>query len=79
MSKFFSIFDRNEVIKNKAILDDDTIIEYDICHNIRLEKYDNNPDKFEYLGYGQIYEVRGVKQKLYHDEKYYTHFWRKLF
>lgn len=79
MNDFFSIFDQDYSIKNKAILDDNTIIEYDICHRVRLEQYDNNPEKFQYLGYGQIYEVNGVKQKLYHNDEYYTHLWKMLF
>ncbi len=48
----------------KAMLDDGCIVTYHTCHSTRLEEYDNQPDKFVYLGYGHIYEIRGVKQRI---------------
>lgn len=62
---------------SRAILENGRIINYWTCHSVRLELYDNQPDKFVYLGYGHIYEVGGVKQTIYPDVKY--HFWGKLF
>ncbi len=74
---FYSFFDSAEPqISLKAIFDNGSIIEYFACHQTRIKLYDEQPDKFEYLGYGRIYEINGVKQKLYPDIKY--HFWRKL-
>ncbi len=35
----------------KAFLDNGKIVEYWTCHQTRLEVYDNQPDKFVYLGY----------------------------
>lgn len=61
----------------KALLDNGKIVEYWSCHSTRLKVYDNQPDKFVYLGIGHIYEIAGVKQKIHPDIKY--HFWGKLF
>ena len=73
----FSSFDNYSKCLPKALLDNDKIVEYWACHSTRLEVYDNQPDKFVYLGSGYVYEVAGVKQRIYPDIKY--HFWGKLF
>lgn len=73
----FSSLDNYSKCLPKALLDNDKIVEYWACHSTRLEVYDNQPDKFVYLGSGYVYEVAGVKQRIYPDIKY--HFWGKLF
>ena len=73
----FSSLDNYSKCLPKALLDNGKIVEYWTCHPTRLEVYDNQPDKFVYLGSGHIYEVAGVKQQIYPDDKY--HFWGKLF
>lgn len=75
--KNYKLFGENQPSSLKALLDDGKIVEYWTCHETRLELYDNQPDKFIYLGCGYVYEVDGVRQTIYHDIKY--HFWKKLF
>jgi hypothetical protein len=59
--------------KNKALLDNGQIVEYDLCHDKPVSYY-VNPDKYEFLGKGIIYEVNGYKQT--GSEKYL--FWNRL-
>lgn len=73
----FSSLDNYSKCLPKALLDNGKIVEYWTCHPTRLEVYDNQPDKFVYLGSGHVYEVAGVKQKIHTDIKH--HFWGKLF
>jgi len=76
-NNFYSFDNYSNKFLLKALLDNGKIVEYWACHSTRLEVYDNQPDKFVYLGSGHIYEVAGVKQQIYPDDKY--HFWGKLF
>lgn len=62
-------------IKNKALLDDGSIVSYDYCCNAGSNPILIQKDYSHFLGRGIIYEINGVRQYYILSKPDYYDFW----
>jgi len=74
---FGAIHQGDVKIRNKAQLEDGSIVEYDRCALAGLNPHFGETDLTKYLGRGTIYEVEGVRQyDILSNRVQYYDFWK---